>query len=274
VAALDSGGDVLAEAARRVGQGEPVVLATAVRTDGNPPCRPGLKLLVGAGGPLAGTLGCSDFDRLAADAAPGLLASGEPVLVTFEHDLGRVDVYLEPLRPRPRLVVLGATPVAEYVLRWGRDLGYDTLLVEDRQDRITPAHRAAADGIVGSLDGVALGDDTDAVHTDHDAPGLPDQLARLLRARVRFVGVMGSRRHTASHLAVLRDLGVAPGDIDRLQTPVGLDLGGRSPAEIALSILAGMVASRHGRTGGLLAARSSAPAGATGGTPGDPPTPG
>jgi len=258
VSSTDPNVDPLAEAARRLEDGEEVVLATAVRTDGAPPCRPGQKLLLGPGGPLAGTLGCSEFDASAVAETTGLLASGEPALTTFTHDLGSVEVYLEPLRPKPRLVVLGATPVAEYLLRGGRDLGYATVLVEDRSERITPAHRAAAGRVEASLDGLPLGPATDAVHTDHDAPGIAEALAALLRAGVHFAGVMGSARHTAPHLEAMRAQGCTEDEIARLRTPVGLDLGARSPAEIALSILAGLLAARTGRTGGWLDHRPSA----------------
>lgn len=251
--------DPLAEAARRAGAGEAVVLATAVRTDGAPPCRPGQKLLLGPGGPLAGTLGCSEFDARAVDETAALLASGDPVLRTFTHDLGSVEVYLEPLQAKPLLVVLGATPVAEHLLRGGRDLGYATVLVEDRAERITDAHRAAAGRVEETVDGLAIGGATDAIHTDHDAPGIASQLAALLRGGARFVGVMGSARHTAPHLEALRAMGCGDEELARLRTPVGLDLGGRTPAEIALSILAGLVAARTGRHGGWLDRRAPAP---------------
>ncbi|MEW6472763.1 MAG: XdhC/CoxI family protein [Actinomycetota bacterium] len=246
------GGDPLVEATRRLEAGEEVVLATAVRTDGAPPCRPGQKLLLGPDGPLAGTLGCSEFDASAVDETKNLLASGEPALRTFTHDLGSVEVYLEPLRPRPRLVVLGATPVAEHLLRGGAELGYATVLVESRTERITPAHRAAAGRIESSMTDLALGPAVDAIHTDHDAPDIVDQLGPLLQAGVRFVGVMGSARHTAPHLEALRAAGCSDEELARLRTPVGLDLGARTPAEIALSILAGLLAARTGKTGGWL----------------------
>ena len=248
----DAGADPLVEATRRLENGEQIVLATAVRTDGAPPCRPGQKLLLGPGGPLAGTLGCSEFDASAVARTAELLAAGEPALATFSHDLGSVEVYLEPLRPRPRLVVLGATPVAEHLLRGGGELGYSTVLVESRAERVTPAQRAAAGRVVASVADLALGPGVDAVHTDHDAPDIVDQLGPLLRAGVRFVGVMGSARHTAPHLEALRAAGCGDDDLARLRTPVGLDLGARTPAEIALSILAGLLAARTGRTGGWL----------------------
>jgi xanthine/CO dehydrogenase XdhC/CoxF family maturation factor len=246
------GADPLVEATRRLEDGEEVVLATAVRTDGAPPCRPGQKLLLGPNGPLAGTLGCSEFDASAVDETKELLAGGEPALRTFTHDLGSVEVYLEPLRPRPRLVVLGATPVAEHLLRGGAELGYATVLVERRVERITPAHRAAAGRIESSVADLTLGPSVDAIHTDHDAPDIVAELGPLLGAGVRFVGVMGSARHTAPHREALRAAGCTDEELAQLRTPVGLDLGARTPAEIALSILAGLLAARTGRTGGWL----------------------
>jgi xanthine dehydrogenase accessory factor len=252
VSRAESGADPLAEATRRVENGEEVVLATAVRTDGAPPCRPGQKLLLGPDGPLAGTLGCSEFDASAVDETKGLLAGGEPALRTFTHDLGSVEVYLEPLQPRPRLVVLGATPVAEHLLRGGAELGYATVLVESRAERVTAGHRAAAGRVEASVADVTLGPAVDAIHTDHDAPDIVGQLGPLLQAPARFVGVMGSARHTAPHLEALRAAGCTDEELGRLRTPVGLDLGARSPAEIALSILAGLLAARTGRTGGWL----------------------
>lgn len=242
----------MAEATRRAEEGEEVVLATAVRTDGAPPCRPGQKLLLGRHGPLSGTLGCSEFDAQAVATAPDLIDSGQPAMATYTHDLGTVEVYLEPLAPRPRLVVLSATPVALPLLRGAAELGYATVLVEDRAERVTPEHRAAAGRVESTLAGVPAGPSTDAVATDHDAPGLAAQLGILLRAPARFVGVMGSARHTAAHVAELRASGLGDDELARLRTPVGLDLGGRTPAEIALSILAGLVAARTGRSGGWL----------------------
>jgi xanthine/CO dehydrogenase XdhC/CoxF family maturation factor len=253
VSSPNPGADPLVEATRRLEEGEEVVLATAVRTDGEPPCRPGQKLLLGADGPLAGTLGCSEFDASAVDETKERMAAGEPALRTFTHDLGSVEVYLEPLRPRPRLVVLGATPVAEHLLRGGAELGYATVLVESRTERVTPGHRAAAGKVVTSVADVpGLGPAVDAIHTDHDAPDIVAELAPLLQAGLRFVGVMGSARHTAPHLEALRAAGCRDDELAQLRTPVGLDLGARTPAEIALSILAGLLAARTGRTGGWL----------------------
>ncbi|MGH3368543.1 MAG: molybdenum cofactor synthesis domain-containing protein [Nocardioidaceae bacterium] len=250
--------DVAAELAERLRRGEQVVLATAVSARGAPPGGPGRKLLLADGRLVAGTLGCAEFDELAAaDAAP-VLASGAPVLRTYEHETGSVDVYLEPyLRPR-RLVVLGATPVALWVLRWARPLGYDPVLIEPRPERVTPEHRAAARVVAASPGELAGDTPSDVVHTDHDAPMVAEHLAELITGGAGFVGLMGSARHAGPPIEAIAALGVPESAVARIQTPVGLDLGARTPAEIALSILSGLLAQARGRSGGWLDARGQA----------------
>lgn len=235
---------------------EPVVVATAVRVHGSPPCRPGQKLIVGKHGPLEGTLGCAEFDAGAVSDAPGVLASGEPTVRTYEHDLGSVEVFLEPSAPRPTLVVLGATPVSRWLLRWGRDLGYSTVLIDPRPDRVTAEHKESADRVVDDVEALDLPGEVDAVHTDHDAPLVAEHVAALLRRGARFVGVMGSARHASPHLQALRKMRLSQAEVARVRTPVGLDIGARTPQEIALSILAGLIATGTGRSGGWLHERA------------------
>jgi xanthine/CO dehydrogenase XdhC/CoxF family maturation factor len=88
------------------------------------------------------------------------------------------------------------------------------------------------------------------VHTNHDAPDLVDAIEAVLPRDPRFIGLVGSRRHTGHHLEALRAMGVAEEVIERIQSPVGLDIGARTPEEIALSILAGLVAVRRGGSAG------------------------
>ncbi|HEX2027908.1 MAG TPA: molybdenum cofactor synthesis domain-containing protein [Nitriliruptorales bacterium] len=242
-------GDVLDELRRHLGRGEQLVLATALRTDGAPPCEPGQKLLLSRDAALAGTLGCAEFDDAALADAAEALATGRLTMRTYEHDRGTVEVSLEPFGHQPTLAVLGATQVARWLLRWGRDLGYATVLVESRSERVTADHRAAADRVVDSIADVQLDPTAVVAHTDHDAPQVADELASALEAEAGFVGLVSSRRHVTDHLRAIRAAGADPA---RLRTPLGLDLGGRTPQEIALSILAGVVADRHGRDGGWM----------------------
>jgi molybdopterin adenylyltransferase len=251
--------DVTLDLARHLAGGQQVLLATAIRTDGAPPCQPGQKLLLGAGGPLSGTLGCSEFDVSAAADAAGVLATGRPLLRTYHHDLGSVEVYLEPYLHRPQLVVLAATPIALWLLRWGKDLGYETVLVESRSDWVTPEHRSAANRVLADAAeiGQSPAGEMEVVATDHDAPDVSQQVAALLDHKPRFVGIMGSARHTGGHLAALRKMGVPDDQVAQIQSPVGLNIGAKTPPEIALSILGGLMAARTGRPGGWIDNRTS-----------------
>lgn len=241
--------DLAGELARRIEQGEPTLLATAIRREGSPPCSIGQKMLLGPSGPLTGTLGCSDFDTAAAAEAAAILEAGSPVLRTYEHDLGTIEVHLEPYTKRPSLVVLGATPVALWLLKWGRDLGYETVLIEHREGWVTAEHRTHASQVLDSAKDVSAANAMDVVHTDHESEKVAEQIAEVLKHHPRFVGIIGSARHTGHHIQQLAETGVERESIDRIQSPVGLNLGSRSPQEIALSILAGLLRYRTGRSG-------------------------
>src|SRR5438105_11114501 len=112
------------ELARRLGQGEEVVLATVIKLDGEPPSQSGAKLLMSRDAALAGTLGCSEFDAAALSDSAGVAQEGSPQTRTYRHDLGSIDVYLEPYSAAPRLVVFAATPVARALVRWAPEVGF------------------------------------------------------------------------------------------------------------------------------------------------------
>jgi xanthine dehydrogenase accessory factor len=237
------------ELARRISRGEEVLLATVIRLDGDPPSQTGAKLLLSRTATLAGTLGCSEFDSAALADAVGIAEKGAPVLRTYRHDLGSIEAYIEPHSAAPMLVVFAATPVARSLLRLAPEVGFRTVLVETRPERLEGAEWPAAIGSLTEL-GPALGPEVYAVHTDHDAPDLVQALEALLPRNPRFIGLVGSRRHTGHHLEALRAKGVAEETIARIQSPVGLDIGAKTPAEIAVSILSGVVAVRRGGAGG------------------------
>jgi molybdenum cofactor synthesis domain-containing protein len=224
------------------------VEAKAVRVIGSPPCEVGNAMSIVPNGEVRGTLGCAEFDAAAVEAAAEIAATGRPEVRTFHHELGDVEVYLEPHAARPRLIVVSATDVARSLTREMERQGRTVLLVEPRTDRVATDDPAAA----ASLEEVAPGEGDEVVFTDHDAPGIAEMLTTLLRSRVAFIGVMGSRRHVAHYVEDLRSRGFSDEDLARIRSPLGLDLGGRRPEEIALSIAAGLVAARHDRAGGWL----------------------
>ena len=226
------------ELARRIAGGDEVVLATVVKLDGEPPSQPGAKLLMSREAAIAGTLGCSEFDTAALADAAATASAGQPRMCTYSHDLGSIEVYLEPYAAAPVLVVVADTPVGRALAKWAPEVGFRSVLAPTAAE----------------IPGSTLAD-LYLVHTNHDAPDLVEALEAVLPRGPRFIGLVGSRRHTGHHLEALRARGVGEDVIERIQSPVGLDLGARTPEEIALSILAGLVAVRRGGTAGWKATK-------------------
>jgi len=227
------------------------VEAKAVKVHGSPPCAVGSSMRIVPGGEVHGTLGCAEFDEAAVRDAAEILASGQPETRTYHHELGDVEVYLEPSHRAPTLVVVSATDVARELGTLAPGLGFAPVLVETRSERVTDAD-ARSMRVARELGEVEIDHETRLVFTDHDAPGIADALAAALRSPARFVGVMGSRRHVGPYVEELRSKGFGDEDLARIRSPLGLDLGGRSPAEIALSIAAGLVADEYDRAAGWL----------------------
>jgi len=157
-----------------------------------------------------------------------------------------------PPMVEPRtLVAVFASPVAEYLLHFGRHLGYRTVLVEPSAELITPAIAAHADGIGSAVDPSFADSTADVVICDHDRPELGAILAHTLDYPARWIGIMGSIRHTAPHVAALAERGVPEDKVALVHRPIGLNIGSRTPAEIAVATLAGLLADRAHRPGGF-----------------------
>lgn len=145
------------------------------------------------------------------------------------------------------LVAVFASPIADHLLRYGRDLGFRAILVEPDESRVIDA----PDTVTTRAVPADLDPDTDVVVTDHHRPELGALLRDALARDIRWIGVMGNPRHPAPHIGALADLGVPESDIARVHRPIGLNIGSRTPAEIAIATLAGLLADRNQRPGGF-----------------------
>ncbi len=151
------------------------------------------------------------------------------------------------------LVAVFASPVARYLLQYGQDLGFRVILVEpdaDRRAAFSQNYSAFRDAeflkAVPEADG-----GTDLVATDHHRAELGVLLRDALLTKARWIGVLGNPRHPGPHGDMLRELGVAEEEIARVHRPVGLNIGSRTPPEIAIATLAGLLADRNDRPGGF-----------------------
>ncbi|WP_157441076.1 XdhC family protein [Actinoplanes awajinensis] len=150
-----------------------------------------------------------------------------------------------------RLVAVFASPVAEMLARFGVELGYQVVLVEPDPGRLGGTPRAHGDALVADLAAAELTEHTDVLITDHHRPEIGTLLKEALERPTRWVGILGNPRHEGPHLAALRELGVAEDQIARVHRPVGLNIGSRTGAEIAVAVLAGLIADRNDRPGGF-----------------------
>lgn len=226
--------------------------------------RLGARLLVAGGTEaMSGTLGGADLDHAASQVALGLLAAGEtgPLHLGPEGQRRREDltVFVESYAPPPRMLVFGAIDFAAAVARMGSFLGYHVTVCDARPVFATARRFPAADEVVVDwphryLDGVDLDDRTVICVLTHDPKFDVPLLVKALRRPAAYIGAMGSRRTHVDRLAKLREAGLSEAELARLRSPIGLDLGGRTPEETAVSIAAEIVALSWGGSGQPLSA--------------------
>ncbi len=212
---------------------------------------PGAKLLVEADGARSGSLGAPELDDEAASAAGELLWA--------ETSERRGPLFIDVVAPAPRLILFGAVDIAASLSRLARAAGWRSYVVDPRARFATPERFPEADQVIAAWPEEAFGrlggvdPATSIIALTHD-PKLDDAaLLIALRSPARFVGGMGSRRAQATRRERLLAAGLSEEELARLSAPVGLDLGGITADETALSILAEVVAARNGREGGRLA---------------------
>jgi xanthine dehydrogenase accessory factor len=248
-------------------RGERVALVTAVKVSGAAPCAPGARLLVRADGTAVGTLGGAGTDERARQDALAALASGQAGVLTYhlDPDAGEsvgscgatLEVFVEPLRAEPRLLIAGAGYVGQALARLAAPLGWRVALLDDRSEFVQAA--ALPPGV-----DVAVGDMPELLRARRPDPSTwivivtrghrtdQEMLRAALEGTAAYVGMIGSPSKVRNIFKKLLAEGVPAADLERVYAPIGLDLGAETPDEIALSIAAELVRLRHGATGGLL----------------------
>jgi len=147
------------------------------------------------------------------------------------------------------LVAVFASPVAGFLLRYAADAGFRGFLLEPDEARAAGAATLGFPLITVPPDD--LDDSADVVVTDHHRAELGTVLRDALGTKARWIGLMGNPRIVGPHVEALTALGVPEADIARVHRPIGLNIGSRTPPEIAISALAGLLADRNGRPGGF-----------------------
>jgi xanthine dehydrogenase accessory factor len=221
--------------------------ASAAHGTAAPPAAP---LVVHADGRLDGSLGDGAADRTLVEASLACLATGTSRTV----EIAGGQLFIEAYPARARLVVVGAVEVSRTLVRLAKELGYETVVVDARAAFATAARFPGVDRLVVGwpdevADEIGLGPADAVAVLTHDVKFDEPAIVTALARGCRYVGAIGSRRTQAARRARLAAAGVSAADLERLRGPIGLDLGGRLPAETALAILAEIVAERRGGGG-------------------------
>ncbi|MFH7340046.1 XdhC family protein [Streptomyces sp. KHY 26] len=245
-----------------IGAGRPVAVVSPLPGEGggaepDPTAAPTGQMIVTPSG-AEGTLGDARLDSAVAERAQGLLAQGSTAVVRMggagEERRDDVAVFVESFAPPPRMLVFGAIDFASAVARIGKFLGYHVTVCDARPVFATRRRFPDADELVVDwphryLESTDVDENTVICVLTHDPKFDVPLLRRALRTPARYIGAMGSRRTHEDRLRRLREEGMSEAELARLSSPIGLDLGARTPEETAVAIMAEIIALRWGGTG-------------------------
>ena len=239
--------EVFAAVSDALERGEPAALVTIVSTTGSTPQRVGAKMLVYSDGRIVGTIGGGCYENDAFWKAREAITSRKPQIVHYElsDDFaqetglicgGQMDVYIEPIEPSPELYIVGAGHVGFHLARLAHEVGFRVHVVDDREkfanrERFPNAVEIVVDEIPAWI---GRANDLEA-------------LRALAPRELRYLGLIGSRAKVARIYDALVEDRMSPDALKRVHAPIGLDIGAVTPQEIAVSILAELIAVKHGK---------------------------
>jgi len=238
---------VLADA---LNQEQPAVLATVVEVMGASPAKAGAQIILLADGRTAGTVGGGRLEAAILADAQMAFNDGEPRLTHYRLVEegpeaigvlcgGEVRVFLQPYRPPPRLIIAGGGHIGRALRPMAEAAGFAVTIVDVEPGRAE----------VPELDAVTFTADTSVVLLTTDHVSDAAALRKVIDTPAQYIGMIGSSTKCAKILGELRNTGLDKGALDRVYAPVGLDLGGATPGEIAVAILAEIIAVRRGGSG-------------------------
>ena len=254
---------VFAAANEALERGEPAALVTIVATRGSTPQRVGAKMLVFADGRSVGTIGGGCYEDDASGKARTAIVERKPRLVHYELDDdfaqetglicgGQMDVYIEPIEPSPELYIIGAGHIGFCLARLAHEVGFSVHVVDDREkfansERFPNADEVVVDNIPSWLERATLPPHAYAVIVTRGHTNDLEALRVLAPRELRYLGLIGSRAKVARIYEALTADRIPASCLARVHAPIGLDIGAVTPQEIAVSILAELIAVKHGK---------------------------
>ena len=254
--------DVLEAALRAEETGEPAALVTVVATEGSTPQKAGAKMVVYDDGRIVGTIGGGCVEAEMTWRARQVIENRRVEMASYELTPdqagddglvcgGRMQVFIEPIEGTPTLCIFGAGHVAQPLARMAKATGFRVEVTDDRMKfanhaRFPEADLVLVDSFPEAAAKMTLGRNSYAVVVTRGHRGDADALQAALARDLRFVGLLGSRPKMVHVFTELGHRGVTPDALARVHCPLGIEIGAQSPEEIAVSILAEMIAVRRG----------------------------
>jgi xanthine dehydrogenase accessory factor len=254
--------DVLEAALQATQTGQKAALVTVISTEGSTPQKAGAKMVVYADGRIVGTIGggCVEAEmtwraRQAIDERRAQVASYELTADQAGEDGlicgGRMEIFIEPIEGTPTLCLFGAGHVAQPLARMAKAAGFRVEVADDRvkfanRERFPEADLVIVEEFATAASRMTLGPNTYAIVVTRGHKGDEEALAACLGKGLRFLGLLASRPKFVHIAAALEERGVSVVELATIHAPLGLELGAVTPEEIAVSILAEMIAVRRG----------------------------
>ena len=245
--------------------GESAALVTIIRTEGSTPQRVGAKMLVFADGRIVGTIGGGCYENDAFWKARRSLETRKPLIARYElaDDIaeesglicgGQMDVYIEPIEAAPHLYLIGAGHVAFHLAQAADPVGFKVHVLDDREkfsnaERFPDAEEVIVDSIPSWLENTTFPANSYVVILTRGHRHDLDALRALSQRDLRYLGLIGSRAKVARLFEALGEESIPLESLRKIHAPVGLDIGAITPQEIAVSILAELVAVKYGKLG-------------------------
>jgi xanthine dehydrogenase accessory factor len=235
----------------------PVVLATVIESQGSAPREEGARMLIKSDGTTIGTIGGGSIEKVIADQAMKLMNAPSPQFVRYElKDIGMscggsMGIFLEPLHPAPRLIIFGAGHIGTALAQIGKMLDFTVVVVDNRpefanRERLPWADTVIAEDYQSALKKILPLDNAYVIILTHKHVHDFEILERCVQQAFHYLGMIGSKTKVAKAFQQLREKGIDETVIQRIHAPIGVDIGANTPAEIALSIAAELVAVRSG----------------------------
>ncbi len=211
----------------------------------------GAKLLIHGEDETTGSLGSSDLDQAALEAAKKQLISMDSTNIILPLADREEEIFIDILIPPARLVIVGAVHIAIPMVKLAKTLGMHTIVLDPRKtyanrERFPDADKIIIEWPADALEKLKPDQGTYVAVVSHDEKLDNPALAVALKSQAKYVGVLGNRRNIPKRLDILREMGVNEEQLKHLHAPIGLNLGAVQPEEIALSVIAQIVAVRHG----------------------------